>query len=246
VGDTTLPLYGAAATDLLGFMAPTFGGGGAVTGGLATAFRVGDSWALGTAFSYRYAARYLPITGGEELEPGGEGRVRLGVEGPLSSGMYFRGAVVYTASALDQFSSGTQSATGDRVLVYGALNVPVGRGALSLYAWDMRRLRPREYGSGIVAAPRGNVVAVGARLERPLSPALLIIPALELRHELSGYESLDLLGYLIRPGVDLKWRISSRAALVLQGHVAFGRLQDEGTTVSLLGPRVGAMLEWTR
>ena len=245
VPDTTLPLYGATATDLLGFMAPSFGGGGAFTGGLASAWKLGDSWAVGTGVSYRYAARYVPVSGGDELSPGGEARVRVGVEGPLAGGAYFRGAVVYGAAAHDEFAGGQESATGDRVLVYAAANVPLGRGALSVYGWDMRRFRPRDVSADSVTV-RGNVLTLGARLDRPLSPSLTVTPSLELRHELSGDQSLDLLGYLVRPGADLRWRLSDRAVLTLQASVAIGSIQDEGTTVSLLGPRMGVLLEWTR
>jgi hypothetical protein len=246
VPDTTLPLYGATATDLLGFMAPSFGGGGAFTGGLASAWKLGDAWAVGTGVSYRYAASYVPITGGDELSPGGEARLRVGVEGPLAGGAYFRGAVVYSAAAHDEFAGGQESATGDRVLVYAAVNVPLGRGALSLYGWDMRRMRPRGLGGTAIATPRGNALALGARLDRPLSPSLTLAPSLEVRHELSGYERLELLGYLVRPGADLRWRLSDQAALALQASVAIGSIQDEGTTVSLLGPRAGVLLEWAR
>lgn len=245
VADTTLPLYGATATDLLGFIAPSSGGGGAFTAGLASAFRLGDSWAVGTGISYRHAASYLPVSGGEELSPGREGRLRLGIEGPMGGGKYFRGALVYTATARDEFSGGQETTSGDRVLVYAALNAPLGRGALSLYGWEMRRLRPRALDAAVIATPRGNLIALGARLDRPLSPAVTLTPVLEIRHELSGYQQLELLGYLVRPGVDLRWRASGRATIALQAHVALGRLRDEGRTVSLVGPRLGAMLEWT-
>jgi hypothetical protein len=248
VADTTLPLYGATATDLLGFMAPSFGGGGAVTGGLASAWKVGDSWAVGTAVSYRYAASYVPITGGDDLTPGGEARLRVGLEGPLAGGggAYFRGAVMYSAAARDEFSGGQVSGTGDRLMVYAAANLPLGRGALSVYGWDMRRFGPRDPGSLTVATARGNALALGARLDRPLSPSLALSPSLEVRHELSGYQRLELLGYLVRPGADLRWRLSDQAVLALQASVAIGSIQDEGTTVSLLGPRAGVLLEWAR
>ena len=246
VPDTTLPLYGATATDLLGFMAPGFGGGGAVTAGLASAWKLGDSWAVGTGASYRYAASYVPISGGDELSPGAEARLRVGVEGPVGSAAYVRGAVVYSAAAHDEFAGGQVSATGDRVLAYATVNVPLGRGALSVYGWDMRRLRPRDGRRATLATPRGNALALGARLDRPLSPSLTLAPALEVRHELSGYERLELLGYLVRPGADLRWRASDGATVVLQAHVAFGRIRDEGTTVALFGPRIAALLEWAR
>lgn len=249
VSDTTLPLFGATATDLFGFATQSFGSGGAITAGFASAFRLGESWAFGTGGSYRYSGSYVPVAGGGELSPGGEARVRFGLEGPFARGRYFRGALVYTRSEHDDIGGGPPSIIGDRILGYVALSIPVGRGSLSLYGWDMRRLRPRArtttYANAI-QVPQGNVVAVGARLDRPLSPALTLSPLLEFRHELSGTDRLEFLGYLARPGVDLRYRLGGGAALVVRGQVAFGRLRDEGTSVSLVGPRVGAVLEWIR
>jgi hypothetical protein len=69
----------------------------------------------------------------------------------------------------------------------------------------------------------------------------------EFRHELTDDGTgLTLLGYLVRPGVNLRYRLSGAAAFVLQGQLAFGALDNQGTSVSLLGPRLGAVLEWTR
>src|SRR5262249_14414508 len=55
VPDTTIPLFGATATDLLGFTTPNFGSGGGISTGFASAFRMGQNWAFGTGASYRYA-----------------------------------------------------------------------------------------------------------------------------------------------------------------------------------------------
>jgi hypothetical protein len=243
VPDTTLPLYGATATDLFGFTVPSFGGGGGVTAGLATAFRIGRTWAAGVGASYRYSGKFVPVEGGGELAPGAEGRFRLGMEGPLGRGSYFRGALVFSHSAPDAIAGGTENAIGDRVLGYVAFNVPVGRGALSLYGWDMRRLRAAP--SADTHVPRGNVLAVGARLDRPLSPAVAIAPAIEFRHEMSGSDSLVALGWLARPGMDVRFRLASHAVLVTSARYAFGQVRDEGATVSVRGPRLGLTIEWT-
>src|SRR5439155_14356114 len=84
-------------------------------------------------------------------------------------GGYFRGAVVYTASGADTLSGGggSRSLTGDRILVYSEVSLPAGRSSLSFYAYDMHRFRPRAYNSTntvVVQVPRGNVLALGARL----------------------------------------------------------------------------------
>ena len=252
VPGTTIPLFGAAATDLLAFTTPNFGTGGGFSSGFASAFPISANWALGAAASYRQGATYVPVTGGSALIPGGEIRTRIGIEGPFgggrAGGKYFRGAVVYTTTAANDIGGGEQSSIGDRVLGYVSTSMPLGSSHLSLYGWDMRRLRARnEADSTTLAVPRGNVLALGARLEKPLGPNAVIVPLLEFRHELTGgADHMELLGYLLRSGADLRYRLSDRATGIIQAQVAFGTLQDAGTRVSVVGPRLGVLLEWSR
>ncbi len=249
VPDTTIPLFGATATDLLGFTAPNLGSGGGVSAGFASAFRSGSNWAIGTAASYRQGASYQPIRGQPgQLSPGGELRARFGIEGPFGANKYFRGAVVYTTTGNNDLGASGQSAIGDRVLAYAALSLPLGSSHLALYGWDMRRLRARSFDQPqTVAVPRGNVFALGARLERLLGPNTTLAPMFEFRHELTGPGSrMELLGYLFRTGTDLRYRLSDRAAAVLQAQVAFGSLQSVSGPVSVVGPRLSALIEWTR
>lgn len=251
VSDSTIPLLSALATDLLAFTTPSFGSGGGLTGGLATAFPLGERWSAGVGASYRWHASYTPIAGSGDLEPGGEGRVRLGAEGPLGSGGYFRGAAIYTASGADTLNGGARSISGDRVLVYASASLPAGGSSLALYAYDMHRFRPRAYNStnrNAVQVPRGNVLAWGGRLDRPLSPAWTLAPNAEFRHELAAPDSgsMELLGWLVRPGVDLRFRASGSVSVVFQTQVAFGRVAHDGGSVSLLGPRGVLLMEWSR
>jgi hypothetical protein len=248
VPDTTIPLFGATATDLLGFTTPGFGSGGGVSAGFASAFKTGQNWAVGTGVSYRYGASYTPVAGGSEMSPGGEVRARLGIEGPFGGGKYFRGALIYTTSGANEMSAGGQTVIGDRALLYAALSMPLGRNSLSLYGWEMRRLQARGFGTpGSISVPRGNVLALGARLERPLSPKITLVPLFEFRHELTGpADKMVLLGYLVRTGSDVRYRLSERATAVVQAQLAFGKLNDEGTSVSLFGPRLGMLIEWSR
>ncbi len=248
VADTTIPLFGATGTHLFGFTTPSFGSGGAVSAGFSSALEMGQNWAVGAGASYRYAARYVPVQGGDEMSPGGELRARIGIEGPFGGGKYFRGALVYTTTAANDLGTSGQSTIGDRVLGYATVNLPVGNSQLSLYGWDMRRLLARNVAStGTVPVPRGNVLAVGARLDRPTGPRATLSPMLEFRHELTGPgQRMELLGYLLRAGTDLRYRLSDRAAAVLQAQLAFGTLHDAGTSVSIVGPRLGALIEWMR
>ena len=250
VSDTTIPLFGATATDLLAFTTPSFGAGGAVSAGFASAFRMGSNWAIGTAGSYRASGSYVPVRGGNTLAPGGEIRARLGIEGPFGEGggKYFRGALLYTTTADNDIGGGQQSAIGDRVLAYAAASLPLGGAHLSIYGWEMHRLRARSSNdSATIAAPRGNVFALGARLERALSPKVTVVPLLEFRHELTGpADKMELLGYLLRGGADLRYRLSDRATGVLHAQLAVGTIQDEGVRASVIGPRIGALVEWSR
>ena len=245
VSDTTVPLFGATATDLLGFTTPSFGSGGGVSAGFASAFKMGSDWAIGAGASYRYGASYTPLKGGGTLTPGGEMRARFGIEGPFGGGKYFRGALVYTTTGDNGIDGVGQSTIGDRILAYGATSLPLGSSHLSLYGWEMRRLRARP---STLPVPRGNVLALGARLERPLSPSATLVPLVEFRHELTGPGAkMELLGYLFRTGTDLRYRLSDRATGVLEAQFAFGALQSpDHTRVSILGPRLGALIEWTR
>ena len=246
VPDTTIPLFGATATDLLGFTTPSFGAGGAMSAGFASAFKLGSNWAIGAGASYRYGGSYQPVSSNPaELTPGGEIRARLGIEGPFGGNKYFRGALVLTTTAANDITGGDQSTIGTRVLAYVATSQPLGSSNLSIYGWDMRRLRPD---SSRYPVPRGNVLALGARLERPLSPKATLAPMLEFRHELTGPTShMELLGYLVRTGADLRYRLSNHATGVVQAQLAFGSLHSEaGESVSLIGPRLGTLIEWSR
>ena len=186
--------------------------------------------------------------GGNTLAPGSEIGGRLGIEGPFGEGKYLRGALVYTATADNDIGGGRQSAIGDRLLVYAAASLPLGSAHLSIYGWDMHRLRARSYNdSATIAVPRGNVFALGARLERALSPRVTLVPLLEFRHELTGpTEKMELLGYMLRGGADLRYRLSDRATGVLHAQLAVGTIQDEGVRASVIGPRIGALIEWSR
>jgi hypothetical protein len=250
VDTSSVPLLSALATEVLNFTTPSFGTGGGVTGGFATAFKVGERWAAGVGGSYRWRAAYTPVAGSGDLEPGGEGRVRFGVEGPVAAGGtgYFRGAVVYAGSGVDTLDAGSRSVSGGRLLVYSGVNLPAGRGTLSLYLYDRYRFRPHGYDSTVVQVPRGNVLALGARLERPLSAALRLAPNVEFRNELAPSKDggLALLGWLVRPGVDVRYRAGGAVTMLVQGQAAFGRLANNGTSVSLVGPRAAVVLEWTR
>lgn len=248
VDSSAVPLLSALGTELLSFTTPGFVTGGGVTGGLATAFTVGERWSAGVGGSYRWRGSYTAVAGKGDVEPGGEGRLRFGLEGPVGGGGYFRGAIVYAASGADTLVGGLRSVTGGRVLLYSGLSLPAGRGTLSLYAYDRYRFRPGGSDTTVAGLPRGNVLGLGARLDRSLSPSLGLAPNLEIRHELTGSasNSFSLLGWLVRAGVDLRYRASGDVTILFQGQTAVGRVADNGASVSLVGPRAVVLLAWAR
>ena len=134
------------------------------------------------------------------------------------------------------------------MVAYAAVSLPLGNSHLSLYGWDMRRLRSRNYDApATIVVPRGNVFVLGGRLERALSPKVTLVPLLEFRHELTGpTDKMELLGYLVRGGADLRYRLSDRAIGVLHAQIAAGTIEDEGIRASVVGPRIGALIEWSR
>src|SRR2546427_11038105 len=67
VDTSAVPLLSALATEVLNFTTPSFGTGGGVTGGVATAVKLGGRWAVGVGGSYRWDARYTPGAGGRGL-----------------------------------------------------------------------------------------------------------------------------------------------------------------------------------
>jgi hypothetical protein len=97
-----------------------------------------------------------------------------------------------------------------------------------------------------VRVPGGNVLTLGARLDQPVSPTVSLAPSVEVRHELSGLDTLAVLGWLARPGIEMRWRVARALALVTTAQYAFGQVRDEGVTVSVSGPRLGVVFEWAR
>ena len=80
---------------------------------------------------------------------------------------------------------------------------------------------------------------------------LNLIPNLEFRYEVAAPDggSVALLGWLIRPGVDLRYRAGAALTILVQAQAAFGRLATTGgspSSVSLVGPRALVLLEWAR
>src|SRR2546427_2607729 len=78
---SSVPLLSALATELFRFTTPSFGGSSGVTGGVATAFKLGERWAAGIGGGHRRGGGGHPRGGG-----GGPGAGGAGVGGGRGGG----------------------------------------------------------------------------------------------------------------------------------------------------------------
>ena len=76
---------------------------------------------------------------------------------------------------------------------------------------------------------------------------MTLSPLVEFHHELTGPTAkMEMLGYLLRAGTDVRVQLNPHTSLVVQAQLAAGTLWNQGQTVSMLGPRVGTLIEWSR
>lgn len=252
VEQSQLAILGAISSDLIGFASPAVGSGGSFGGGLAYAVPMGR-FALGAGATFNLPLAYQPVVGlADDLKPGAEMRLRLGLEGPLSRQTYVRSAFIYAARAKDQVSSTTQNGVGNRFIGYLSANQQLGRMALTLYGFDVFRGEPQIEASAAGAAilPRGNLIVGGLRLAIPLGTATEFTPRLELRVSSAAPDTsgaaMERLGTSTRLGFDLRRSMSGRAALVLQGGYVSGSVRQASTDVGFSGFRTALHLELTR
>ena len=247
-----LSILGALSSDVIGFSAPSLGGGGAVGGGLVTALPLGR-FALGVGGTYRLPLAYEPVIGRtDDLKPGAEFRLRTGLEGPLSRRTYVRLAVIYAVRQKDQVAGSTQHGVGNRIIAYLSANQQLGSTALTLYGFDVFRGSPQVEGSALGAAilPRGNLMAGGFRWAVPLGRATVFTPRAELRVSSAAPDTtagvaLQRLGSSVRVGFDFRRRLGASLAMVLQGGYASGSVRQGDADVGFGGFRSAFHLELT-
>lgn len=246
-----VPILGVLASDVIGFSVSNLGAGGAVGGGFVAAVPAGEL-AFGLAASYRHALGFQPVIGiPGELQPGGELRLRAGIEGAVARRTYLRVAGIYSRRGRDELDGVEQNGIGDRYTGYVSLDQGLGQASLTLYAFDSFRDDPRieQTAVGTAVLPRGNVFAAGGRLAIGLAPGHVLTPRAELRLSSAaseGSDELRRLGRSGRFGGDYRWQVTPAWALVLQGDGLVGDVRPEGPAVDVNGYRVGLHLEVTR
>lgn len=239
-----LDVLNLLVTDVLGFYTRRLGSGGSVGGGLVAALPVGEM-ALGLAGTYTRFGEFEPLAGLQAMKPGGELRLRGGLEGALGDNTYLRTALIFARRASDQFDGEELSGVGNRFGGYFTIDQGIGSSSLSLYLFDLFRSDPQIGGSVFGnPLPRGNLFALGARLTVPVGGETRLIPRLEWRRSDRAPEptdsALEELGNALRAGADLTFALTPGTTLALQGDGLFGSVEGGGADVT--GYRLGVSL----
>ncbi len=245
----------ALSSQVMGFSTGSLGGGGRAGAGFAGAFPLGEM-ALGFAGTYTHSLAYNPVVGRDaEWRPGGEIRLRVGLEGTPGPRTYLRVAGIFANRQADLIDGQDFGRTGNQLHGYVAVNQGVGAGSFTLYLMDSYRSAPQVEATGVgaVLLPKGNLLSLGARAEIPVMERATILPQVELRRlsealrEADGDGPLKAAGSTVRAGANLKVPVGEGVALVLEGNGLFGNVgKGDGTTTDVSGFRGGLHLEIRR
>lgn len=236
-------------SDVIGFSSVHLGAGGSVGGGVALTAPAGDM-AFGAAASFRASSAYQPLQGVDRsFNPGGEFRLRLGLEGPVARRSFLRLTGIFARRSEDEVDGDPISAVGNRISAYVSLDQGVGSSTLTLYLFDSYRSASglEQTAVGTALLPRGNILAAGARWSFALARGTSLTPRVEVRDSRAEEEGesggLERLGSTARIGVDLRHRISSTLAGVVQFSGLRGSLVSGGEDIDVSGYRFSAHLE---
>lgn len=241
----------ALSSQVVGFSTTSLGTGGGAGAGFVGAVPVGNM-ALGLAGSYTHAIAYSPVVGqSSEWKPGGQLRFRAGLEGTVGPRTYLRVATILGIRQKDQVDGEEMGGLGNQIHTYFSLNHGVGTGALTLYAINSYRSAPQIESTavGAVRLPKGNLLALGGRLEIPVAREVRLVPRIEYRRLTEaerddyGDGALEAAGSTLRIGADLRFPLSPGLALVAEGNGLFGNVGDgSGSMVNVNGFRGGVHL----
>jgi len=245
----------ALSSQVIGFSTTSLGSGGGAGGGVVGAIPLGDM-ALGFAASYTHSLAYSPVVGQtSEWKPGGELRIRAGVEGSVSPETYVRAAAIFGVRQKDQVDGEELGGLGNQIHTYFSLNHRMGSAAVTAYLVNSYRSAPQIEATavGAVRLPKGNLLALGAKADIPVTRETRLVPRIEIRRlseasrEGLGDGSLESAGSTLRIGADLRHPLTRNVAVVAEANGLFGNVgAGDGTTVSVSGFRAGLHLEVRR
>lgn len=249
------PILTALSSQVVGFSTTSLGSGGRAGVGLVASLPAGDM-AVGLAGSYTHSLAYGPVVGQPgEWRPGGQIRLRAGLEGAVGPRTYLRLSSIVLVRQKDQVDGVDLGRTGNQVHAYVSINHGLEVGSLTLYAMDSFRSAPQVEATAVGAAllPRGNLLAVGGRLELPVGGNARVVPRVEFRRLSEAArgdavdESLQAAGSTLRVGADFRLPVRNDLAVVLEGNGLFGNVGDgAGSTVGVRGFRAGIHLALRR
>ncbi len=246
------------STDVLGFREATWGTGGAVTTGFATAMEAG-TWSLGLGASYRLSQGFEPTYGSSlTYEPGNEIRVRLGLDRNVGEGGKFTTGVTYQNFSEDQFETSAGDMrnlfqAGSRIRGDMSYAFRSGRSTWALYGVDIWREKGDAFldlvdsqgtvvGDTTVVVGSQNLVVVGLNGSALLG-SLRVRPALDFRYQMREEDIGE--GWLAGAGLDIPLRLFGSFDAFPRGRFSWGQLKaSDGETRSLWGVEVGLMLRW--
>lgn len=236
LSDDELLVAGAVANDLITFPVSSYGSGFSMTSGLAVALPVGP-WALGIAGSYRFSGEFTPVadSAGSTYRPGGEVRVRVGLDRLVGQGRLSLG-VTYSTFSVDEFAGTEAFRPGKRLVTQASWTIPIGNASVALYAWDYHR------SSGEVADTLGgirtgkqNTLTFGAAGSLRIGRGTLR-PSLEMRQQWEGVSSMTNAGTLISAGARWQMQLGTRLGLIPSLRYDVGELDNgSGTRVGFSG-----------
>jgi hypothetical protein len=250
-----LGIAGVLTNRAIGFAVPNLGSGGQAGGGFVGAIPWGRM-ALGLGATYTHSVAYSPVVGRPgDWKPGGQWRLRTGIEGSVGPRTYLRTTAVFVLhgeDALDDVAFGTP---GHQFHGYVSVNQGTDAGSLTLYVMDSYRSAPQIEATslGPVRLPKGNLLSLGGRMEFLVGRTLRLVPRVEYRRlgeappDAGGTGALEAAGSTLRIGSDLRVPVGSRLALVFEGSGLFGNVGDgAGSTVGVRGIRAGVHLALVR
>jgi hypothetical protein len=245
----------ALSSQVIGFSTMSLGSGGRAGAGFAGAIPLGDM-ALGVAGTYTHSLAYEPVVGqAAEWKPGGEIRLRAGLEGAPAPGTYLRVAGIFAKRQADLIDGEEFGQAGNQLHGYAAFNRGVGSGSFTLYLMDSYRsaMQLEATGVGAVLMPKGNLLSLGAKAMIPVAGETTIIPQVELRRLSEASrddpedDALQAAGSTVRAGANLRQGIAPGVALVVEASGLFGNVgKGDGATTDVSGFRGGLHLEIRR
>ena len=245
----------ALSSQVIGFSTTSLGSGGGAGAGFVGAIPLGEM-ALGFAGSYTHSLAYSPVVGQDgEWKPGGEVRVRAGLEGTVGPRSYLRLAAIVGARQKDLVDGEETGSVGKQIHAYASLNHGIESGSFTVFAVNSYRSAPQiePTAVGAVLMPKGNLLSLGARMEIPVARETRLVPRVEYRRLMeaprdgTGEGGLESAGSTFRVGADVRFPLTRNLAVVAEGNGLFGNVGDgEGSTVGVNGFRAGLHLEVRR